>query len=247
MDMFPYLVLISALVGTIIGFGINRKLARPTIARALLWSACVTLMIVMALGLSLVLADHLRAQMLYPKYTATIIDYESEWKDQDDGPDVLMHSPILQFTDQSGEEITRKSSTFSSLKPIIGDTQTVYFKNGKLYEPSAFLYGILGLFISISGYFVTYAAFFALGRDRRRLESIGVRAVSTGIIPGALLLMSLSMFWAVFDYGFGRNQAELSAGTAIALTILGALTLRSLASYIRLMIKGNPPKLPKQK
>lgn len=230
MNAFQTTVLLAVTLGVVIGIGAARRMSKPGLTGATLLTTFVTMTTTFtAIGVFGLIAN-VHAQIFYPKYAATIIDYESNWESSADGDDQLMHRAILQFTDNSGTEITRRSGTASSWPPTIGDTVTIYYRDGRAYEPSVVMYLALGVLLFVMGYISTYAGFFAAGWDRRRLERVGIVGFLYVLAPGALALMGGGLLWALYDYVWGRNVSDVTAISAtfalVMFFVVGAVAVK---------------------
>ncbi|MDX8349974.1 hypothetical protein SLH49_18450 [Cognatiyoonia sp. IB215446] len=148
----------------------------------------------------------------FPKYEATIISFESEWEEftrtDSDGrsytEDVLMHTPMLQFTDETGRIITQEGNIRSGAEPVIGDTVTVGYRRGRGLQvislASIGLYTALFVMLLILGFILTKVLFFVLGRKSKGLDAFGSFLLVYIVIGGSMLFMLAAMTYGVFSY-----------------------------------------------
>ncbi len=228
-------------IGIALGIGIDRRLKKPGILSAIFFSTIMVTLSLTTLISAGFLTENLYAQIMHPKYTATVVGSQSHWDTDSDGNSQEMHTARLRFTQNNGKVITIPSTQSSGWKPVVGDTRTVRYQDGQLHEPSIWLYGMLLLMLAVSGFFTLVGAFFACGRSADKLVTIGVSALLFVIVPGGLLFMGGAMLWSVYEYIFGYNRAELSGGAAVLIGLFGALILFCGWGYV-LMLRKNRQK-----
>ncbi|MDA8708556.1 hypothetical protein N9M10_04205, partial [Hellea sp.] len=179
-----------------------------------------------------------------PKYEATIISFDSHWTEIDqrdsDGNrysrDVLMHTPMFQFMDNTGETIRQKGNISSGAEPVIGDTVRVAYKDGTLKVITVTAFGMLiglAVMLLILGYILIVVTCFAMGRKPPWVERLGL-IVFIIVIGGGVLFMLGGMIYGIFQYFQPDSDMPLGAMLiCLFFSIVLALSILALLGQLR--------------
>jgi len=235
----------TILFGILLMVGVNRRWKEKGEALGCLGNAYFGIIVVsitmlfvggMALGVQSV-----HQMVSFPKYEATIVSFESEWEEFDredtDGTryteDVLMHTPMLEFTDDNGQLITVPGDIRSGAEPVIGKRITIAYEDGKvnMVTPAAFgLLTGLAVIVMILGYIFVSIICYVLGIKPKWLDVFGTVVFSV-VIFGGMLFMFGAMVYGVFKYFQPGSDMPLWAmlvcaffALMLALAFLGIFT-----------------------
>ncbi|MEM9795293.1 MAG: hypothetical protein AAF919_02320 [Pseudomonadota bacterium] len=210
MTPLGYVFVASILLGVVLTWGVARRRSRMKgsfgPAGTLLLGFMLTNVSTLFVMLAFFLADIVRDMIILPKYTAEIVDVESAWEEvrrtDSDGDswteDVLMHTPILRFEDETGRFVTLPGNVRSGAAPIIGDMVRVAYGGGSVKVISVASIGLLaggGLIVAILGYILLHAVYYSVGRSQARLGEMGVKALFYGLFPLGMLGMFAGLLW----------------------------------------------------
>ncbi|WP_341368037.1 hypothetical protein [Yoonia sp. BS5-3] len=211
-----YLFLGSALFGVLLAVGVRRRFAangKPIGAAASLFFGFVLVTISTPFVMGSAWGGvSVYKMMTFPRFEATVIHFDSEWEEMtrtdSDGfsytEDVLMHTPTLQFVDDTGQTVTQRGNIRSGKEPVIGDTVTVGYRPGQsLYVISVASIGLLtglAVMMLILGYILAEVLMFVLGRKSKRLNKFGGILLGHIIIGGGMLGMLAGMLYGVYSY-----------------------------------------------
>lgn len=148
-----------------------------------------------------------------PKYESSIVAIESKWEKQEytDSDkrtrtrDVLMHTSIVEFSDENNARVRLPSSIRSGEEPVIGDKIRVAYQAGMSivlevsFRALALQFG-LGVMLLILGFCLLMIVRWILGKSNDSLMDLGMRAMLNIGIPLAMIGME-----AGFVYGLMRH------------------------------------------
>lgn len=195
-----------------------------------------------------ILIETTAAYIEYPRYESIVVDVESGWEEQSytdsDGrtrsEDVLMHTAIIEFTDNNGEKIRMPNSFSSGEKPNIEDTIIVSYKDGKLLE---FSFSAIGLFIGLAfmllimGFCLLLIFNFGAGKSNKNLfktaQSFGIYFVA----PASMLLMFILLAYVVVQYFLGYKE-DMPGFVVGLLIFFCSILLLAFIGYLKMVFSG---------
>lgn len=242
-----YLFFASIAFGIALMVGVSRRWSKdgkPTgIGTNLFFGLVLVCISTLFFMLSFVGAKAVYEMVTFPKYEATIVSFESEWEEvtrrDSDGrsytDDVLMHTPMLQFTDETGRTITQRGNVRSEAEPVIGDNVTVGYREGRGLQvislASIGLYAALFVMLMILGFILAKVLLFTLGRKSKWLDAFGSFLLVYIVIGGSMLFMLAAMTYGVFSYFQSGSDTPLWVMLICAFFTL-TLTLAFLGLFV---------------
>jgi hypothetical protein len=185
-----------------------------------------------------------------PQYQSTIVQVESKWERQDytdsdkrrQTRDVLMHTSIVEFTDNQEKTVRLPSSIRSGEEPIIGDQLRVAYANGMQtalevsFRAFAMQFGLLVMLL-ILGFFLLIIVRWVLGKSNDKLASVGINTVFNAGIPLAMIGMEAGLIYGLMRHFSGEKDFPLWVVGLLIFFIIG-LGL-GIVSYCMAMFTGD--------
>lgn len=243
MTPFGYFVCILVLLACLLTYGVNRRQKKEGGKHGFASTffdfglSFVSVSSIPGFGVAILLTYNLIA---YPKYQATVVDFDSRWVEEHNESSRTQRSaryvPIVRFIDANDQVVTKETNIHRSSRPTIGDEITISYRGegNRVFEVTHanFLVaaGIL-LLASIPGLFLLQIIFYILGKDRTRLTAIGSAYFFKFLVPG-MILAPISALGILLGLAL-LGQRELSIiGYALSILFLPILAM-CLIAYLR--------------
>lgn len=189
------------------------------------------------MGIVNVMFSYIKDYTTLPTYEATIIDYNSSKKYDDDGGYVMMHNPKVQFKAE-GETLELYTNSSSGAEPIIGKTIKIKYAPGRSnvieagWKSVLMVVGISSIFFCVLGYSLLYMFFYVLDISRSGLNRAGLFVLTAVIIPGVLLFFIAALGWVLIQYFMGEKEVPLWALAVCSIFV--TVLIPSLMGYIKM-------------
>ncbi len=135
------LLLVAAPLGLYLGYRLRTQTDTPDWFRSGYQVVVLTVLIFCCFVMAFGIARDLFAQTLSPKYTGTIVDFNTTlvkpYAAYRGPPDTPEYERIVEFTDASGQTVTVPTFMKASEQPTIGTQVEFYLLGTRAYEPNA--------------------------------------------------------------------------------------------------------------